>query len=263
MPSNLPIGIFDSGVGGLTVARAIKDALPNERLVYFGDTLHLPYGEKSPASIIRYSVRITDFLLEKKCKAIVIACNSASAHAFDQVKSRVPDTIPVLNVIDPMVNFIKQDQGGQSVGVIGTKATIRSQVYKDRLQPVNSKSLETPLLASMIEEGFVNNEVSKAVINAYLSQKTLDNITSLVLACTHYPLLMDDIKNFYKNSIPILSSGVVVAQELVRQLNKQNSLSEHQQFSDEFYVSDYTSFFEKTTSRFFSQEIKLQELKIT
>ena len=213
------------------MAKAIKETLPNEQLIYFGDTLHLPYGEKSAHSIIRYSETITQFLISKKCKAIVIACNSASAHAFEKVRDLLPNNFPLLNVIDPMVKHVKEHHSNEKIGVIGTKATIRSEVYKNRLLPLECISLETPLLASMVEEGFINNEVSRSVISAYLSNPTIKNLDSLILGCTHYPLLTDDINSYYNNQVKVLDSGIVVAKSLKNKLIDFNpvtvSLNEH------------------------------------
>ncbi|MGB0403376.1 MAG: glutamate racemase [Salibacteraceae bacterium] len=262
--SNNPIGIFDSGVGGLTVAKAIKELLPNEKIIYFGDTLHLPYGEKSSQSIVRYSKQITDFLLSQNCKAIVIACNSASAHAFDTVRGIAPSDVPIINVIDPMAEFTRDNFSAKKVGVIGTKATVRSGVYQNRLAGLNLVAIETPLLASMVEEGFINNDISKSVIKEYLNKPVLNGIDALVLGCTHYPILKKDILNFYKGRVDILDSSQIVATELQKQLRNLNLLNENSNNeADKFYVSDYTSFFEKITSIFFGNEIHLEELKIT
>ncbi|MEY3399295.1 MAG: glutamate racemase, partial [Bacteroidota bacterium] len=165
-----PIGIFDSGIGGLTVAAAIRKALPGESLIYFGDTAHLPYGDKSAESIRHYAARITDFLIKKKCKAIVIACNTASAHAFKTVRDVAGPDIPVVNVIDPVSEYISTRYTDGKVGVIGTKGTIESRIYVKRIEKLNKKlkvmSCATPLLAPMIEEGFFNNTISRTVIHS-------------------------------------------------------------------------------------------------
>ncbi|MBD79279.1 MAG: glutamate racemase [Crocinitomicaceae bacterium] len=262
--SDKPIGIFDSGVGGLTVAKSIKEVLPDEQIIYFGDTLHLPYGEKSSHSIVRYSKQITQFLLDQGCKAIVIACNSASAHAYEATKECVPEGFPVINVIDPVVKHIHQLEANSNVGVIGTKATIRSKVYQDRISPIKISYLETPLLAAMVEEGFINNEVSQSVISAYLRKKELSTIDTLILGCTHYPLLEKDIKAYYNDAIRIIDSGRLVAQELKEKLmNLKLFNSGAMEKNDAFYVSDYTTSFEQTTKTFFGAEISLKELKIT
>ena len=163
------IGIFDSGIGGLTVAHAIKKQLPNENLIYFGDTQHLPYGEKSEKSINLFSKKITSFLIQKKCKAIIIACNSAASVANKTVL-KVAKNIPVFNVIDPVVKYIdeKYKNSAANIGIIGTKATIQSKNYEKKITTLNSKlnvsSLQTPLLAPMIEEGFIKGDISQKII---------------------------------------------------------------------------------------------------
>src|SRR4051812_13453440 len=152
--NNDPIGIFDSGIGGLTVANAIQKVLPNESLIYFGDTAHLPYGDKSPDSIKYYAIRITQFLLERKAKMIVIACNTASSVAYDTVKDFVGGKVPVINVIDPVVSIVLDRDNINKIGVIGTKGTIKSDIYAKKIKAKSKKvevsSLATPLLAPMI-----------------------------------------------------------------------------------------------------------------
>ena len=176
-----PLGIFDSGVGGLTVAAAILEKLPQEKIIYFGDTAHLPYGDKSKEAIRYYSEKITDFLLSKQCKAIVIACNTASSFAYDYLAELVDKKIPVINVIDPVVEQLL-DQSPKKIGVIGTKGTIQANVYAEKLAAGNGTlevhSLATPLFAPMIEEGFVEGDISTTVIKQYLSHERLANIES-------------------------------------------------------------------------------------
>jgi len=263
---NSPIGIFDSGIGGLTVANAIKDLLPMERIIYFGDTAHLPYGDKSPASIKAYSIRIADYLISKNCKIIVIACNSASSIAYESVKSHVGNTCPVVDVIRPVVNKVGKLKGVSKVGVIGTRATIRSGEYMKQLQAVNGNlevaSLTTPLLAPMIEEGFFNNKISKTIINSYLSKKKLSDIEVLILACTHYPLIMDEIKEYYNNDVKIINSADIVAKKVKDTLKRRLLQSKRKSGNHSFYISDYTLSFEKSTKLFFNGKIKLEELNL-
>src|SRR6478752_249486 len=190
---NLPIGIFDSGIGGLTVAHAITRILPNEQLIYFGDTAHLPYGDKSTAAIQAYSVKICDLLIRQRCKVILIACNSASAAAYELVREYVGSKAKVMNVIDPVVDYIKEHYNGKTIGLIGTKQTVLSNVYKKKVDALSKnidlKSLATPLLAPMIEEGFFDNNISESIITSYLSDASLSGIEALILGCTHYPLI--------------------------------------------------------------------------
>src|SRR5688572_21990204 len=152
--STAPIGIFDSGIGGLTVAKAIKQLLPSENIVYFGDTAHLPYGDKSEAAIQAYSIKIADVLLKKGCKVIVIACNSASSAADELLKEYVNKEVHIINVIDPMVELVTSQYPAKRVGLIGTKRTVQSGVYArkiaDASKSINLQSLATPLLVPMI-----------------------------------------------------------------------------------------------------------------
>jgi glutamate racemase len=259
-----PIGVFDSGIGGLTVAKAIHDLLPAENLIYFGDTAHMPYGEKSPHAIKSYSEKIATFLIEQPCKLVVIACNSASVTAFKQVQQILPDKHFVINVIDPVVNYMVNENKYKRIGLIGTKRTVSSAVYKKKFEKANPdivlKSLATPLLAPMVEEGFFNNNISKTVVHSYLSNPHLANIEAIILACTHYPLIINEISSFYKGQVKIINSAEIVSQAVKdflesRQLqNTQKKMSRHQ-----FYVSDYTQSFEEAAKIFFGGKIKLKE----
>lgn len=256
-----PLGIFDSGIGGLTVANAIHELLPNETLIYFGDTAHLPYGDKSPEAIKKWSVIIAEFLLKHNCKAIVIACNSISSVAFDEVKKHVGKKAIVINVIDPVVNFVCDETSSKHVGIIGTKATVKSEVYPKKIvarsKKVSVTSLATPLLAPMIEEGFFNNKISKTIINDYLSRPKLKKIDSLILGCTHYPLIRPEIEQYYKGRITIFDSASIVAQHVKAELEKNNLLNPKKAKKHLFYISDYTASFEQSTKIFFKGKIKL------
>jgi glutamate racemase len=265
--SNQPIGIFDSGIGGLTVARAIKEKLPHEKLIYFGDTAHLPYGDKSPDSIKYYSIRIAQFLLDNDCKMIVIACNTASALAYEAVKDFVGKRAPVVNVIDPVVQKISKEKGIKNIGVIATKGTIKSGIHASKIKKANSKQdvhgLATPLLVPMIEEGFFNNKISRSIIHSYLSRPKIKNIDALILGCTHFPLIKAEIEEFYNNKVPLIDSANEVAEEVQHILKKNNMLNASKKLPvNRFYVSDYTDAFEKSTRFFFSEKIRLQEAKI-
>ncbi len=261
-----PIGIFDSGIGGLTVANAIHTLLPNEKLIYFGDTAHMPYGDKSPEAIKYYSLKIGQFLLEQNCKAIVIACNTASSLGFDDLNSMIKGKIPLINVIDPTVDFIISHKKLKNIGVIGTKATIKSNVYarkiKEKKSDLNVESLATPLLAPMIEEGFFNNNISKTIINSYLSKTKLKKVDALVLACTHYPLIKKEISEFYERDITILDSGEIVAEYVKKELSKKKLLATKKGGEHHFYVSDFTPSFEKSTKLFFKEKIHLELMNL-
>ncbi|NOZ35096.1 MAG: glutamate racemase [Chlorobi bacterium] len=259
-----PIGIFDSGAGGLTVASAVKKLLPNEKIIYFGDTAHLPYGDKSSETVKNYSLRITDFLLEKNCKLILIACNTASAAAYDAVKERAADKAVVLNVIDPATEYVAKHSDLKKIGVIGTKGTVSSGTYTNKIKALNPEkevvSLATPLLVPMIEEGFIYDNISNSIIKEYLSSAKLKNIDSLILACTHYPIIKNQIRKFYNFKTLVIDSSEVVARKLKETLiennllNSENSLPEY-----EFFVSDFTDFFKTLAEMFFDEKIELQK----
>jgi len=262
---NSPIGIFDSGIGGLTVANAITKVLPNENIIYFGDTKHLPYGEKSKEAIQSFSRKIISFLVEKKCKTIVIACNSASSVADNSVLKSAKNT-SVFNVIDPVVNEVIKVYSEYNIGVIGTKATIGSGIYtkkiKNMCESAKVNSLATPLLAPMIEEGFINEKISHTVIANYLSHSKLKNIDHLILACTHYPLIQSEINEYYNKSVNVIDSAQIVAKHIAQALKKRNLLSNSTEKEHHFYVSNYTESFEKSAQFFFKENIKLEEVNL-
>ena len=265
--SAAPIGIFDSGIGGLTVAHAIKHILPNERLIYFGDTAHLPYGDKSPAAVQAYSIKITDLLIKRGCKVIVIACNTASSVANELLKEYTASRAKVINVVDPMVEKVANCTSEEKIGVIGTKGTIASGIYRKRLMGIQPalevKELATPLLVPMIEEGFIHNRVSADIINEYLSNPKLNDISHLVLGCTHYPLIKDEIRKFYQQSITIHDSSLVTAQYLKAYLEDDNLLNMvGENEVDHFYVSDFTQDFEDSANYFFGNAVHLEEYKL-
>lgn len=264
--SSRPIGIFDSGIGGLTVAQAIQNTLPNERMIYFGDTAHLPYGDKSEAAIQAYSIKIADVLLRVECKVIVIACNSASSAAYELLKEYVGKKAHVINVIDPMVALVTNNFAGKSVGLIGTKRTVQSNVYarkiKEADKDITLNSLATPLLVHMIEEGFFYNRISHDIIDQYLSDPSLKQIDALILACTHFPLIKNELDEYYKSKIAILDSSEAVAISLQDYLKNNNLLNPSTNPNHQFLVSDYTDSFEASTKLFFGEVVHLEKHKL-
>lgn len=256
-----PIGIFDSGIGGLTVANALVKHLPKENIVYFGDTAHLPYGGKSAAAIQAYAVKIAHLLLQQECKLILIACHSASAAAFDLVKEYVASQAIVVNVIDPVIRLLKDNYPEKRIGLIGTRQTVNSHIYKKKVDELNLglslSSCATNLLASAIEE-FGNHRVIDALLEVYLSHPDLQNIDALVLACTHYPIIKDKISQHYKKHIEIIDSSEIVAKAVKKQLENNNLLNTDGISTKHFYVSDYTESFAKTAKLFFGEDITLE-----
>ena len=257
-----PVGIFDSGIGGLTVAHAIRQTLPHENIIYFGDTAHLPYGDKSEAAIQAYSIKIADVLLKKGCKVIVIACNSASSAAYELLKEYVRKDAHIINVIDPMVELVTHNFENKKVGLIGTKRTVQSDIYSKKIEEagknISLHSLATPLLAPMIEEGFFNNQISHEIISQYLDDPSIKDMDALVLACTHYPLIKKEIAAFLGGRVHVLDSAIVVAEALANYLSENNLLNPAGEPDHHFFVSDYTEAFEASTRLFFHQKVTLE-----
>lgn len=256
-----PIGIFDSGIGGLTVAQAIVKQLPSENIIYFGDTAHLPYGDKTASVIQSYSLKIADMLIKEECKVILIACYSATSAAYEKVKEHVGDAAIVLNVIDPMVQHIQEHLADKRLGLIGTRQTVNSNVYKNKIATLNSQiqltSLPTNLLAAAIEE-FGNSPVIDGLLHQYLSHPTLAGLDALILACTHYPVVKDKIAKFFNHQIQIIDPSDVVALAVKNHLDKNKLLNPIGVGKKQFYISDYTDSFAAGTKIFFDEHINLK-----
>lgn len=259
------IGIFDSGIGGLTVANAIHKSLPNEHLIYFGDTAHLPYGEKSNDAIRFYALKISKFLLEQNCKMIVIACNTASSAAYNTLLDFFEGKVLFVNVVDPLVSAVIA-KGYTDIGVIATKATIRSNTYRDKIKHLlqNSKvrSMATPLLAPMIEEGFFKGDISQSIMETYLGKDEFKTIEALLLACTHYPLIKKEIEAYFNHKVDVMDSTDVVVDYVKSMLEDEDLLAEKRWKENEFYVSDYTTSFEDTAKIFYGEDIELKTINI-
>lgn len=261
-----PIGIFDSGIGGLTVAAAVNKLLPGEDIIYFGDIAHLPYGEKSTAAIQAYAVKITDVLLQQGCKLILIACNSASAAAFELVKEYVGSRAKVMNVIDPVVDFVREHYAEKNVGLIGTRQTVSSNVYARKIDALNENihfsALATPLLVPMIEEGFHKKEMSMPIISSYLSDEKLQQIDALILGCTHFPLISDLVETYYDGKVDVLDTAHIVAESLKATLEVNRLVNGQATGKHRFLVSDFTQSFEKSTAIFFGEAVNLEKYPI-
>ncbi len=266
MNKEQPIGIFDSGVGGLTVAKEIKRVLPNENLIYFGDTKHLPYGDKSPEAIKEYSQAITQFLLDQNVKAIVVACNTASANAFKEIEELTNDKALLFDVISPVSEKVAF-QLHQNIGVIATKATVNSKIYSKRIRKHNKyikvSELATPVLVPIIEDGLINSPTSREAIQHYLQNKKLQGIDTLILGCTHYPLIQKEIEQYYQKSVQVVNSPLIVAHHIRHQLEQKDLLNTTKSSEYHIYVSDYTKEFQKQAKKFFGNQITLEikELK--
>lgn len=225
MDGGNPIGIFDSGIGGLTVLKEVRRLLPHEDIVYLGDTARVPYGTKSPEIVLKYTIRNTLFLLRKKVKALVIACNTASACGLEEVRKHFK--IPVLGVITPGARAAVRQSKNKRVGIIGTDGTVRSGAYQKALLELDPQiqvsSQACPLLVSMAEEGWVKGEVVDLVLKQYLKDFILNTgkeikIDTLILGCTHYPLFKESLTQLLGSQVALVDSAVEVAAELKESL---------------------------------------------
>jgi glutamate racemase len=265
MHAQQPIGIFDSGIGGLTVAKAIERKLPHEQLIYVGDTQHMPYGDKSPEHIRLYCTRIVDFLIEKNVKMIVIACNTASAVASSFLRATYWQQVEIMGVIRPAIQSIIEKKY-RKVGIIGTQGTIQSQIFPTLFAEYGSQielfQLATPLLAPMIEQGLYKTEVSKSIIKEYMSHKGFKDMEAILLACTHYPLIKQEINDFFNGQKDILDNADPMANRVERFLTDKSWLSTSKMAPSEFYVTDYTKAFEETSSIFYGTKIHIHQIKL-
>jgi glutamate racemase len=261
-----PIGVFDSGVGGLTVANAIRQVLPNERLIYFGDTAHLPYGDKSKETIVSYAVKITRYMIDQGCKVIVVACNTASANAHEAILTEAGKDALVVDVINPVVDYVTQENRYKRIGVIGTKGTINSGTYVGKIIAKNPHisvaSLATPMLVPMIEEGFIFDDISNAIIRSYLSKPDLEQIQALILGCTHYPIIKNQITRFYNFNIDVIDSSRIVAHHLRNLLTAHDGLNPASRPEHRFCVSDFTDYFQVISKLFFEEHITLEKVNL-
>lgn len=253
-----PIGIFDSGIGGLTVAKAVAKALPNEDIIYFGDTARVPYGIKSEETVRLYALQITDFLISKGVKMILIACNTVSASAKEQIIEKA-NGIPVLDVINAGTQAALKNPETKHVGVIGTLATVNSQAYVQSIIAQNAALTVTqqacPLLVPLAEEGWIDNEVAYKTLENYLDIFNNTSIDALILGCTHYPLFKDVIPNIlHSKSIKIIDSAESIATTAHQKLQDLDALNKHGGKFD-CYVSDRPQRFQELAERFLGRKV--------
>ena len=224
MSDSRPTGVFDSGIGGLTVVKALRDLLPNENIFYLGDTARVPYGPKSPETVQRYAVELAGILTRKNAKALVVACNTVSSVALPLLTKKF--SVPVIGVIEPGAQAALQVTRNRHIGVIGTRATIRSGAYEKALRAadddVRVSSRACPLLVPLIEEGLLNDDVTDRMIMRYLEPMLIDGIDTLVLGCTHYPLLAGAIERSLEGKIKLVDSAQNCARAVEEILDRQS-----------------------------------------
>lgn len=254
-----PIGIFDSGIGGLTVAKRIIAMLPNENIAYFGDTARVPYGTKSNETIIEYSLQDAQFLINKNVKLIIVACNTASSVAIDKLKEKF--NIPIIGMIEPGANLALQSTKNGRIGVIGTNSTIDNQAYLNKLKKLEQKleiiEKPCPLFVPIAEEGWLDHEATKLIAKEYLQELIDFGVDTVILGCTHYPLLSGVIQEVMGKDVTLIDSGMAASLEVEDYLkgrgvrNDSNQLGTHH-----FYVSDLPKKFKSVAERFLGTEVK-------
>jgi len=262
MDRNAPIGVFDSGIGGLTVAREIMRQMPEERIIYFGDTARLPYGSKSQDTVLRYSRQIIRFLMTKEVKAIVIACNTASAYALETVERELE--IPIIGVIRAGARTAVRSTRNGKIGVIGTEGTISSGIYTDVMKQMRP-DIEVwvkscPLFVPLVEEGLLHDTVTDEIASRYLSVLKGRFIDTLVLGCTHYPLLRSTLRRIMGEEVALVNPAYETAVELKGLLSGKNLTCEKPAVCGEekyqFYVSDLAEKFTAFATSILPDEVK-------
>src|SRR5258706_922088 len=259
MPSDKesPIGLFDSGIGGLTVLQQIIEKLPRENTVYLGDTARSPYGTKSVETVLRYSFENADFLLQKGVKLVVVACNTSTAVALAALEENL--TVPVVGVIEPGARGALKKTRNKRVGVIGTEGTIQSGAYTQALKRLDPKvevySRACPLFVPLVEEGWLDNEVVERTVESYLASLKKSGIDTLILGCTHYPLLKKAIRKFMGREVRLVDSAEETADEVSALLQKRSLEREKGKGSASFFVTDVPDRFIKVGRRFLGEKV--------
>ncbi|MGD2028661.1 MAG: glutamate racemase [Desulfobacterales bacterium] len=260
------IGIFDSGIGGLTVVRSLMKQLPDHDIIYFGDTARTPYGSKSPETVVGYALENTEFLLKQGAKIVVMACNTASSVASDHVAKNFD--IPIFEVISPASSKAVKNSRNLIIGVIGTRATVKSGIYEKKIQAIRPAakvySVACPLLVPLVEEGWLKKPETVMILKKYLHPLKIRQIDTLILGCTHYPLLMDKIQRKIGKRVTVIDSSIALAE------NVKNFLDTHPEV-DKFlgkkgafklFVSDVTEQFEKTAEATLKMKVLLEHIKL-
>ncbi len=256
--SKLPIGVFDSGVGGLTVVRALMERLPFENIIYFGDTARVPYGVKSVATIEHFTGQITDHLLQRGVKMLIIACNTMAAVASHAVKQRAGD-VPVLDVIDAGARAAVQGSAG-AIGVIGTPTTVNSNAYARRIHELNPAvrvySQACPLFVPLVEEGWLDHPVTRMTAQEYLRPVLAEQVDSLVLGCTHYPLIKPLVQDVVGPEVRLVDSAITVAEQAAETLNQLGLANPGETLADyQFTVTDIPLRFQTIGERFLGRSL--------
>ncbi len=258
---NLPIGIFDSGIGGLTVAREIIKLMPNENIIYLGDTARVPYGNRAAETIDEFARQLTYFMIGQKVKALVVACNTMSSVSLPLIARKAKGTL-VIDVITPTAEYAKKITQNKRVGVIGTRATIETNIYPRLLSPVQTFSKACPLFVPLAEEGMIDSPETKITAQDYLSYFSDKDIDTLILGCTHYPLLRNVIQEVVGPNVKIIDSSLPTALKLKSVLEKRNLLNKSKSSYKKFYVTDGPERVGKIANLFFEGSLPVRIEKV-
>lgn len=260
------IGVFDSGIGGLTVVRALLEKLPGYDMIYFGDTARTPYGPKSRNTVIGYAIQNTEFLLSRGAKVIVMACNSASSVATDRLKAEFD--VPIFEVISPAVETAIEVSNSKRIGIIGTRATVNSGIYKQKIieadPAANVYANACPLLVPLVEEGWLKKPETRMIVKKYLMPLKVRKIDTLILGCTHYPLLKDIISQKIGKRVHIIDSSLAVTGKIERFLADNPEIDQTLQQNGDirFFVSDITEQFKKIGQIVLHRNISLEHIAL-
>jgi glutamate racemase len=262
---NRPIGVFDSGLGGLTSVHELHKQRPEEKVIYYGDTARTPYGSKSPETIVKFATQVVDYLIKCNTKMIIIACNTVTALALDSLRERYP-AVPIIGVIEPTVKRVVSD-GCTKVGVIATKATTSSDVYGRELRSLNPEidvhSAACPAIVPLVEEGLTDTEIMELTVRHYMDDFVREyGFEDLILGCTHYPLVSKHIKKLYPQ-LRLYSSSAEVVSEASQILKERDMLASGSEFTDRYYASDMSDNFIAMTDMLFKDtDFKIHLLKL-
>lgn len=263
--NNLAIGIFDSGIGGLTVAKEIAKKLPKESLIYIGDTARVPYGPRSKEVVTQFAKELVNFLIKRNVKALVVACNTIAAQSLDEIKKL--STVPVIDVLGPAVKKAVKYTKNKRIGVIGTQGTISSKAYERAIKRLDQKikviSVDCPLFVPLAEEGLHKHEATRLVAQDYLDDIVTSKVDTLILGCTHYPLLYEAITETIGPQVILIDSAPPTAEKLKRLLEEKSLLSESTNPTYEFFVTDAPERIYQIASRFFGKELGGKLKKVT
>ncbi len=258
--------MFDSGIGGLTVVKALMEHLSDYDIIYLGDTARTPYGTKSSETVKKYALENTEFLLSRGAKIVIIACNTASSVATEIVAENFD--VPIFEVITPAVELSIKTSHKQCIGIIGTRATVKSGIYEKKIKEINPQariySKACPLLVPLVEEGWINKPETRMIVKKYLYSLKVRQIDTLILGCTHYPLLKDIIQKKTGKRVNIIDSSIAVANNVKTFLEKHRELDDmlSKKGRYTFFVSDVTEQFKKTATSMLKRNINLNHVKI-